>query len=323
MTKDEYMNNLLCTNFDNDGTELYTIDELSKAYDEGYNQRGKREAEETKDLRAQYAKDGEKIADLGNYISDLEEKYNDAKNKAEILAKENKRLQEDYDNVIFTFQDTLKASAIKENVELKRQIEDFRNYTETLSENHTNEWWKQQEVITSLRCCANCAGNKPCVTVNETIGNMCENYTGGKVCDNWRLIGLTDGNKAEDYWHLNHNVIQLYDNDEKRAVIVAYKDGLAKGRKEQFEQDNKCCANCMTEGKVSELEVDLEIKEGFIKYWKKLCKDKSNDVIELQKEIAKLRERLDSVNQTNNYYEEKERYALQEHNENIQLKSTD
>lgn len=42
---------------------------------------------------------------------------------------------------------------------------------------------------------------------------------------------------------------------------------------------------------------------------------------ELEKENAKLRERLNSVNQTNNYYEEKERYALAEHNENIQLKA--
>ena len=42
---------------------------------------------------------------------------------------------------------------------------------------------------------------------------------------------------------------------------------------------------------------------------------------QLEKENAKLRERLNSVNQTNNYYEEKERYALAEHNENIQLKA--
>lgn len=24
--------------------------------------------------------------------------------------------------------------------------------------------------------------------------------------------------KAKEYWHLNHNVIQLYDNDEKNTV---------------------------------------------------------------------------------------------------------
>lgn len=35
--------------------------------------------------------------------------------------------------------------------ELKEENEDLRNFAETLSENHANEWQEQQQVITELR----------------------------------------------------------------------------------------------------------------------------------------------------------------------------
>lgn len=41
---------------------------------------------------------------------------------------------------------------------------------------------------------------------------------------------------------------------------------------------------------LAEGRAELEIREKLIKYWKKKCKDKSNDVIELQKENAELKE---------------------------------
>ena len=38
------------------------------------------------------------------------------------------------------------------------------------------------KAIEKLRCCENCKHYKPAVTVNETIGNMCEDFENG--CNN-------------------------------------------------------------------------------------------------------------------------------------------
>lgn len=41
--------------------------------------------------------------------------------------------------------------------------------------------------IEKMKCCENCKRYKPCVTCNETIGNDCDYYSGGNVCNNWQL----------------------------------------------------------------------------------------------------------------------------------------
>ena len=44
-----------------------------------------------------------------------------------------------------------------------------------------------EQQIEKMECCENCKYYKPCVTVNETIGNNCDYYSGGNTCNNWRL----------------------------------------------------------------------------------------------------------------------------------------
>lgn len=44
-----------------------------------------------------------------------------------------------------------------------------------------------EQQIEKMQCCENCKRYKPCVTCNETIGNNCDYYSGGNVCNNWKL----------------------------------------------------------------------------------------------------------------------------------------
>ena len=71
---------------------------------------------------------------------------------------------------------------------------------------------------------------------------------------------MTDEEKAEEYWHLNHNVIQLYDNDEKNTVVVAYKDGLAEGRKE-IEQLQQAYTITVDKSVIREQELETQIEK--------------------------------------------------------------
>lgn len=41
--------------------------------------------------------------------------------------------------------------------------------------------------IEKMECCENCIRYKPCITCNETIGNDCDYYSGGNVCNKWQL----------------------------------------------------------------------------------------------------------------------------------------
>lgn len=65
----------------------------------------------------------------------------------------------------------------KENADLKVKNEDLRTFAETISENHSNEWQKQQQIITELKqqiekmkCCENCTHS----TLNECDNLVCE-----------------------------------------------------------------------------------------------------------------------------------------------------
>lgn len=68
---------------------------------------------------------------------------------------------------------------------------------------------------------------------------------------------MADEEIAEQYADENKSVYQntfVEYSDDYEEIKQAVLYGLAKGRKEQFEQDKKCCANCVSEGKVFDLE---------------------------------------------------------------------
>ena len=44
----------------------------------------------------------------------------------------------------------------EENARLNQQVKDLKDFAETLSEEHANEWEQQQNIISKMRCCENC-----------------------------------------------------------------------------------------------------------------------------------------------------------------------
>lgn len=51
-----------------------------------------------------------------------------------------------------------------------------------LFEYYENEVAQLKEQIEKMKCCENCKHYKPCLTVNDEIGNMCDVYYNG--CNN-------------------------------------------------------------------------------------------------------------------------------------------
>lgn len=67
--------------------------------------------------------------------------------------------------------------SVDENTMFSKQfVEDAYNFAKQESKTEL------EVQIEKMKCCANCRRYKPCVTVNETIGNMCEDYYNG--CNN-------------------------------------------------------------------------------------------------------------------------------------------
>lgn len=85
------------------------------------------------------------------------------------------------DNLILD-EDALVQFATEATKELQ---EHHKKVCEELTNTHRNLREKIAELeaqIEKMKCCENCKYYKPCVTVNETIGNECEDFYNG--CNN-------------------------------------------------------------------------------------------------------------------------------------------
>lgn len=107
---------------------------------------------------------------------------------------------------------------------------------------------------------------------------------------------MTDEEKAEERTHKEY-CDNCFNNLCKRNMndicfyshTKDYLDGLAEGRKEQFEQDKKCCANCMAEGKVSDLEKEnAELKKDK-EYLDKVNNEQTEVILKLNEQIEKMK----------------------------------
>ena len=71
---------------------------------------------------------------------------------------------------------------LKEKAEtIKRLQKQILGFTRELHSSN-KEIIELKEQIAKMKCCENCKYYKPCVTVNETIGNECEDFYNG--CNN-------------------------------------------------------------------------------------------------------------------------------------------
>ena len=64
---------------------------------------------------------------------------------------------------------------------IKRLQQQILEFTRELHSSN-KEIIELKEHIVKMKCCENCKYYKPCVTVNETIGNECEDFYNG--CNN-------------------------------------------------------------------------------------------------------------------------------------------
>lgn len=71
--------------------------------------------------------------------------------RIEALEKDNEALRQSEQEAL-----EIIAELKEENARLNQQVKDLKDFAETLSKEHANEWEQQQSIITKMRCCENC-----------------------------------------------------------------------------------------------------------------------------------------------------------------------
>ena len=171
---EEYVENILCTNFDNDGTSLFTEDEIKKAVLFGL-------AEGRKEKELSYEVEEVTKVELN--------KCNTIEDKMEWLGKVLGQAIFKNDMNYAVWVNVQKNNIIEQ---LEKENEELKDYVEKLSEQHADEWQKQQEVITELKaqiekmkpyCKCLCKNySKFSAMSNDCVNGVCRN------CNKWELL---------------------------------------------------------------------------------------------------------------------------------------